>query len=547
MPRTDRALLAALLLTTPAALGDDVAWIDPAGGVWTDPFNWSPARVPTPTDRAVFGLAGTYTVAVPATPLKPITVGGIAVSAGGPTFNMNGGTLDVPGVVEFTHAGDDAPILTVTNGTFDPGFIAGDPDRRALVLVQGANLSIIDGYTVSGVDITLENGDSHGLLTAANSTITVTPGSSLSGHIFGGDQLNAGASLRVLGGSASFDSLSVRDGAALEVADNGHVNAGYTFNGGGGLLVRDGGVLRTETGGGLATTLVTGAGSRAENITEGQVEVAAGGEVYNDGGYMFNGDALVTGPGSRLSSFWIAGTAAITDGGELAATNSLDITGTVIADDSARVSGHVWLDGTLDIRAGAQGLTPIIHMFDEAVLTGDGLITGDIDQQGGVITPGPGMATLTIDGDLTQAAPAAAVEVQLGPDGASDLLAPINASLQGALAVSLAEGYTPRVGEVFPILAAGTLTGRFSPAAITWPNVPSTRSFELEYSAAGVSIRVTGCTADHNGDGVLNIADFSAFRQAYLAGSDAADANGDGDLTVADLTAFRESYLAGCP
>ena len=56
-----------------------------------------------------------------------------------------------------------------------------------------------------------------------------------------------------------------------------------------------------------------------------------------------------------------------------------------------------------------------------------------------------------------------------------------------------------------------------------------------------------GCAADFNADDQLSVADFSAFRTAYLAGDMAADMTGDGSLSVADFSAFRTAYLAGCP
>lgn len=56
-----------------------------------------------------------------------------------------------------------------------------------------------------------------------------------------------------------------------------------------------------------------------------------------------------------------------------------------------------------------------------------------------------------------------------------------------------------------------------------------------------------GCPADFDGDGEPTVADFAAFRTAYLAGDTAADYNGNGSLDVGDFAAFRNAYLAGCP
>src|SRR5690606_2359798 len=47
------------------------------------------------------------------------------------------------------------------------------------------------------------------------------------------------------------------------------------------------------------------------------------------------------------------------------------------------------------------------------------------------------------------------------------------------------------------------------------------------------------CVADFDGNGELSVADFAAFRAAYLAGDPAADLDGSGVLSVGDFTAFR--------
>lgn len=57
----------------------------------------------------------------------------------------------------------------------------------------------------------------------------------------------------------------------------------------------------------------------------------------------------------------------------------------------------------------------------------------------------------------------------------------------------------------------------------------------------------SACPADFDGDGTLSVADFTAFRAAYLAGDMRADFSGNGTLDVPDFTAFRAAYLAGCP
>ena len=54
------------------------------------------------------------------------------------------------------------------------------------------------------------------------------------------------------------------------------------------------------------------------------------------------------------------------------------------------------------------------------------------------------------------------------------------------------------------------------------------------------------CLADFNGDGALNILDFVAFQEAFVAGDGAADANGDGVLNILDFVAFQGAFTGGC-
>jgi hypothetical protein len=56
-----------------------------------------------------------------------------------------------------------------------------------------------------------------------------------------------------------------------------------------------------------------------------------------------------------------------------------------------------------------------------------------------------------------------------------------------------------------------------------------------------------GCAADFNGDGSLNILDFVAFQNAFVAGDPDADCDGNGALNVLDFVCFQNLFKAGCP
>lgn len=67
---------------------------------------------------------------------------------------------------------------------------------------------------------------------------------------------------------------------------------------------------------------------------------------------------------------------------------------------------------------------------------------------------------------------------------------------------------------------------------------------QIEWGS-GIFVAFAEPSADFDGDGKLSVADFSAFRTAYLSGDPNADFDCDRQLSVADFTAFRAAYLGG--
>ncbi|GIW73795.1 MAG: hypothetical protein KatS3mg103_0317 [Phycisphaerales bacterium] len=57
----------------------------------------------------------------------------------------------------------------------------------------------------------------------------------------------------------------------------------------------------------------------------------------------------------------------------------------------------------------------------------------------------------------------------------------------------------------------------------------------------------TGCYADFDASGSLDIFDFLAFQNAFDAGDLAADCDQDGSLTLFDFLCFQNAFDAGCP
>jgi hypothetical protein len=65
--------------------------------------------------------------------------------------------------------------------------------------------------------------------------------------------------------------------------------------------------------------------------------------------------------------------------------------------------------------------------------------------------------------------------------------------------------------------------------------------------ASGDAALTVSCSADMNGDGILDFFDVSAFLAAFSAGEAVGDFNGDGLWDFFDVSSFLAAFSAGCP
>ncbi|MGE5743833.1 MAG: beta strand repeat-containing protein [Gemmatimonadota bacterium] len=83
------AVVSAAFNVLPSGAG--IAWINAAGGNWSNPANWSPARVPAKGDTVFITLGGSYTVTLDVND----TVAFLTVGGGAPTLTASSRTLGV--------------------------------------------------------------------------------------------------------------------------------------------------------------------------------------------------------------------------------------------------------------------------------------------------------------------------------------------------------------------------------------------------------------------------------------------------------------------
>lgn len=87
------------------------------------------------------------------------------------------------------------------------------------------------------------------------------------------------------------------------------------------------------------------------------------------------------------------------------------------------------------------------------------------------------------------------------------------------------------------------------PALYVWigEDKKTAESMIVAATEAAIAITVTGCDADINADGALDILDFIAFQLLWQDGDPAADCDGNGAFDVVDVVCFRQLFQKGCP
>ena len=77
--------------------------------------------------------------------------------------------------------------------------------------------------------------------------------------------------------------------------------------------------------------------------------------------------------------------------------------------------------------------------------------------------------------------------------------------------------------------------------------LPGVQDVRWDAEAVVVLTPQDGCAADVNGDGELNILDFVAFQELFVAGDPGADCDANGALNILDFVCFQGVFNAGCP
>lgn len=374
-------------------------------------------------------------------------LGGSAVNDGGISGSTtvadaslaNNGTLralsvQTGGIVTNNSAG------TVTGNTVLAGGTLANNGRLADVTVSAASIFTNNSGATAGILTnagTSSNAGTLAALTNSGGSFTNNWGGVVSGlaSISGGTVTNNATFADV---SVGADGIFTNNSGASAVS---LVNAGTSTNAGTiGWLNNTGGTFINNAGGLITGTATVSGGAVTNNGSMDAVSVGQGASVVNN-------SSGVTGAVSNSGQFANAGTVASLINLEGRFSNTGTISG------SATVSG-----GTLVNDGSVLGA---LEVLDHGTLTGSGRVASLTVGSGGVLSPGSGIATLGVTGNLILRA-GATYSAEIAASGASDLVDVGGTALLGSSLqiVRTSAVYDPSVSYTL-VKAAGGVSGQF--------------------------------------------------------------------------------------
>jgi autotransporter-associated beta strand protein len=435
---------------------------------------------------------------------------------------------------------------------------------------SSGNVSFFGAATAANSVMSLGRGSVGGFwdqATASNAEVSLSGGAQLFFQMnssAGAAQIGATGSSAypILGGSIVFNTTSLVNDATITLlggtaplaagataafingshAGRSTITAHGPSNGGTGAQISFNSGARGDT-----ARLIAHAGASVDFMSQrfygdGSTSV---GSIEGAGTLFLRGSHLIT--GSLNAHTTVAGS--ITDagvpGGRLTkvGTGTLTLAGTNTYSGLTTVNG-----GAVSVTGSIAGGTVV---NSGGTLKGTGTIAGGLTvNPGGVFAPGTSPGTMTLGG-LTMT-PGATLNFEIG-DAARDriMLTGGNVTLAGTLNISLLDGFTPAMGQTFPLFegSIGSITGAFDVV-----NAPifNNLSFDVVQNGNSLVLRVGESSylpGDFNRDGNVDGADLANWKAGFGAATHMqGDADADTDVDGADfLTWQRQLGMGSAP
>jgi hypothetical protein len=241
------------------------------------------------------------------------------------------------------------------------------------------------------------------------------------------------------------------------------------------------------------------------------------------------------------------GTSGIVDETQADALNDLSVIGPQgalrLLDGANRNRlGSLTIHGELEMGGGLYFLSSGgVDTSATGTVSGVGEIRANFFNNEGTVAPGSGAGILHVTFGYTQASTGLLSIEIFGNDNSDpmnpeyDVLLAGSASLDGILDVSLSN-FLPAASDVFTILDANSLSGEFFNVADgeRLDTADGEGSFIVDYDngTGNVTLSSFALVADYNGDGSVNAADYTVWRNSLNQSGDDLPADGDRSGTV---------------
>ncbi|TWT35935.1 Pectate lyase L precursor [Posidoniimonas corsicana] len=224
---------------------------------------------------------------------------------------------------------------------------------------------------------------------------------------------------------------------------------------------------------------------------------------------------------------------------------SLAVTGGwLMVDERVEVGSDEGI-GRLTVSPAGTLSAPLVEVGLLGAIDGEGEIEGSV-LNNGYVSPGGSAGVLMVDGNFVQSF-AGVLQIDIGAaDSFDQLLVSGDIAAAGGLDVRLLDGYSPAAGDSYNLLDwGGVKSGGFD--AVLLPELGAPLAWDLsQLESAGVlAVTSASIAGDYNGDGLVDAADYTVWRDSLGSTEDlAADGDGSGQVDAADYNVWRTNYGA---